>query len=134
MPHEALWVEELLAHPTEAFGAAAHKECAVDLKHVRRSLNATLSAEKTAGEFVETSAEDAADGQPAGKGPKKERWAHTQRRDELQAVADVADELLDAWKPVDPGETGLRLGETLDFFILPEQRSAPRRARRAPPQ
>ena len=38
MPHEALWVEELLAHPTEAFGAAAHKECAVDLKHVRRRL------------------------------------------------------------------------------------------------
>ena len=38
MPHEALWVQELLAEPGEAFGKPSHAECAEDLERQRELL------------------------------------------------------------------------------------------------
>ena len=82
------------------------------------------------GEFVETDAEEAeaeqqGKGQGNGKGGRKsqgrakgEVGAHTRRRDELQAVVDVADDLLAGWfDGVLPP-----LASELDFFLLPEHR------------
>ena len=46
MPHEALWVQELLAEPGEAFGKPSHAECAEDLERQRKLLS--KRAEKSA--------------------------------------------------------------------------------------
>ena len=39
MPHEALWVEELLAEPAAAFGDRAMRECKDDLAEQKRLMH-----------------------------------------------------------------------------------------------
>ena len=107
MPHEALWVEELLAYPSEAFGPPALQECTEDLQ-TQKDMLAKLEA-KEAAMAVDGPKKGAIDGAPAKPNP------HTVTRDEMAAIMGSAPALLD-WTPP---TSKLELDTQLDFFITP---------------
>jgi hypothetical protein len=108
LPHEPLWVEELLALPGEAFGKASHAECTEDLERQRK--------------FIAKAAQH--DAKAAKKSKKKDldgmsriEKHHTVAMDELAALMEKgsADDLLD-WSPV---ASSYDISQQLDVFIAP---------------
>ena len=118
MPHEALWVEELLAEPGEAFGKPSHAECAADLEKQRKMLAKEADREEAQKKSVKGE-EGKEDG---GSEAQKKRFTamekrHTVARDEMSALMEggSADDLLN-WKPV---ESSYEISHRIDVFISP---------------
>lgn len=109
MPHEPLWVEELLALPGEAFGKASHAECAEDLERQRKIL-------------AKQAKHDEKDAKKASKKKDLDQLTHVEKHhtiamDELAALMEEgsADDLLD-WSPV---ASSYDISQQLDVFIAP---------------